>query len=39
MLQQLEELGEELDGERKRPIEEQSSAKADGPGGLWEMPT
>jgi len=34
MLQQLEEMDEELDGEQKRAIEEESPAQADGPGGL-----
>ncbi len=34
MLQQFDELEKELDGERKRAIEEESTAKADGPAGL-----
>lgn len=34
MLQQIEEMDEELDGEQKRAIEEESPAQADGPGGL-----
>ncbi len=34
MLQQLEELEEELEKERKRVAEEEGNAKADGRGGL-----
>jgi predicted RNase H-like nuclease (RuvC/YqgF family) len=39
MLQQLDEREEELERELKKATEEQDGAKADGHGGLWEMPT
>jgi hypothetical protein len=39
MLQQLDELEEELEREVNGAVEEKHSAKADGRGGLWEMPT
>ena len=45
MLQQLDDLEEELeralvdDIRLKKATEEESSAKADGHGGLWEMST
>jgi hypothetical protein len=39
MLQQLDELEEELEREVNGAVEEKHSVKADGRGGLWEMPT
>lgn len=39
MLQQLDELEEELEREANKAVEDKHSAKADGRGGLWKMPT
>jgi putative FmdB family regulatory protein len=39
MLQQLDELEEELEREVNGAVEDKHSAKADGRGGLWKMPT